>query len=86
MNKPDEKREREKWGRQRQIFYYLKVFVDGDAFEQDREANLKILKCFDNVPFLVVVVVVFAVVGNCCLGDIEQGDTPSTEEVGEEFC
>ena len=87
MNKPDE-REREK-RRQCQIFYYLKVFVDGDAFEQDREVNLKILKCFDSVPLFVVVVVVLVVVAGveyCCLGDIEQGDTPSTEDVGEEFC
>jgi hypothetical protein len=63
--------------RESYIYYYFNVFVDDDEFEQDREVNLKILKCFDNVPF-------FVVVGNC-LGDIEQDDAPSTDEDGEEF-
>jgi len=78
MNKPGQKRES-------YIYYYFNVFVDDDEFEQDREVNLKILKCFDNVPLLVVVVVVVEV-GNC-LGDIEQDDAPpSTDDDGEEFC
>ncbi len=75
MNKPGQKRER-------YIYYYFNVFVVDDGFEQDREVNLKILKCFDNVPFLVVVVVV---VGNC-FGDIEQDEAPSIDDDGEEFC
>ncbi len=69
--------------RESYIYYYFNVFVDDDGFEEDREGSLKILKCFDNVPFLVVVVVV--VVRNC-LGDIEQDDAPSTDDDGEEFC
>jgi hypothetical protein len=73
MNKPGQKRES-------YIYYYFNVFVDDDEFEQDREVNLKILKCFDNVPFLIVG-------GNCCLGDIEQDDAPSTDDdVGDECC
>ncbi len=63
--------------RESYIYYYFNVFVDDDEFEQDREVNLKILKCFDNVPR-------FVVVGNC-FGDIEQDDAPSTDEDGEEF-
>lgn len=69
------KKERESY-----IYYYFNVFVDVDEFEQDREVNLKILKCFDNVPFFDVVVVGY------CFGDIEQDDVPSTDDDGEEFC
>lgn len=65
------------------IYYYFNVFVvdDDDELEQDREVNLKILKCFANVPFLLLVVVV----GNC-FGDTEQDDAPWMDDVGEEFC
>ena len=59
------------------IYNYFIVLVD-DGFEQDREFNLKRLKCFDNVPFLFVVI--------NCFGDIEQDDAPSTDDDGEEFC
>jgi hypothetical protein len=66
--------------RKSNIYYYFNVFVDDDEFEQDREVNLKILKCFDNVPFLIVG-------GNCCFGDIEHDDdAPSIDDVGDECC